>query len=99
MNQDKVQQLVEGNRAGLAASTQRPSPRRAENVLVIPVERFRHTPNNARKSMNEDELTALADNLRRNGQIQNVVAWLDEATGNMKSSAAIGGWPPRLWPG
>jgi ParB family chromosome partitioning protein len=64
-------------------------------MLVIPVERFRHTPNNARKSMDPDELAALAENMKRNGQIQNVVAWLDEATneyeiigGNRRLAAA-----------
>lgn len=81
MNNDKIRELMEGNRVGLGALPQRTTARRAESVLEIPTERFRHDPNNARKSMDQDELAALAEDMRRHGQLQNVVAWLDETNG------------------
>jgi len=52
-----------------------------ENVLRIPVDEIRPDPNNARKTFTPDSLAALADSIKRNGQLQTAVAWHNREAG------------------
>ena len=61
-----------------AASIQSPA---GENVLRIPVDEIRPDPNNARKTFTPDSLAALADSIKRNGQLQTAVAWHNREAG------------------
>jgi ParB family chromosome partitioning protein len=82
MKSDRIEQLIQGNTAGFgAAIAPRTTGRRVENVLEIPVDAIRPDPDNARKHFDTDELTALADDMRRHGQLQNVVVWNDIPAG------------------
>lgn len=71
----RAQEILAGARAGFAPGNMT-THRMVDNVFHIPVDRIDPDPDNARKMFDADELQALADNIRRNGQIQNAVAWL-----------------------
>lgn len=92
MNNERVRQILDGNTAGMGAIPQRTHTKRADTVTLVPVEMFRPDPNNARKDFNADELAALAEDLRRHGQIQNVVAFYDETTGQYELVAGERRW-------
>lgn len=53
----------------------------ADPVLNIPLEQIDEDPDNARRHFNQESLEALAEGLKRHGQIANATVWRDQATG------------------
>lgn len=47
----------------------------------IPLDQIDEDPDNARKHFNQESLEALAEGLKRHGQIANATVWRDQATG------------------
>jgi ParB/RepB/Spo0J family partition protein len=93
MNQSRIDQLLAGNADSFGTATPpRNAHKRPDNVLQIPVEKFRPDPENARTVFDPDELAALADDMQRHGQMQNVVAWLDMSTGEYQLIAGERRW-------
>jgi ParB family chromosome partitioning protein len=68
-------EILAGARNGFGAGITRAGTV-AENVFRIPVGQIEPDPENARQHFDADELQALADNMKRHGQLQNAVAWL-----------------------
>jgi ParB family chromosome partitioning protein len=67
--------ILAGARSGFGAGITRAGTV-AENVFRIPVGQIEPDPENARQHFDAEELQALADNMKRHGQLQNAVAWL-----------------------
>jgi ParB family chromosome partitioning protein len=80
--------------------------RGAADTHHVPVEMIDPDPENARRTFPEQELHELADSLKRHGQVHNVVAFRDDATGRYRllagerrlRAAKIAGLPTlRVW--
>lgn len=52
-----------------------------DKVHRIPLDQIDEDPDNARKHYDEESLKALAEGIRRHGQLQNATCWRDESTG------------------
>jgi ParB/RepB/Spo0J family partition protein len=62
------------------------------DTFKIPVDQIDPDPENARKSFDGEELAALADDMKRHGQIQNAVAYLEETTNRYRLVAGERRW-------
>ena len=82
MNNSRIQELLHGNLDGFGTVPgRRANVRRVDTIVAIPLAQIRPDPDNARRHFDPEALQALADDMKRHGQMQNAVVWLDSTTG------------------
>jgi len=77
----RMEEILAGAKSGFVADTRSRPGNGSPEVVRIPVGSIDPDPDNARKHFDQDELEALAENIRRVGQVQNAVVWHNSATG------------------
>jgi ParB family chromosome partitioning protein len=82
MNDERIAKLLESHTAEFGVKASRPATRAVNNVVNVPIELIRPDPNNARRSFDADTLQALADDIKRHGQMQNAVVWQCKMSGD-----------------
>jgi len=93
MNTDKVAELLKSHQSAFAGTVPpRGAVKAVSNVVAVPLEQIRPDANNARKAFDADELAALADDIKRHGQLQNAVAFQDRTTGEYHLIAGERRW-------
>lgn len=87
----KVQELLTGAR-GNYVIPQRAQRAVATDVQKIPLSQITPDPDNARKTFDADELAALAEDLKRHGQMQNAVVFELDTPGAFQLVAGERRW-------
>lgn len=88
----KMEQILEGAKNTGLAQTLARVPVARTDIVRVDVSEIDPDPDNARKHFDADELSALADDMRRHGQIQNAVVWRNAATGRYQLIAGERRW-------
>ena len=93
MTTDRVAELLRSHQSAFAGTVPaRGAVKTVSNVVAVPLEQIRPDANNARKLFDPDELQALADDIKRHGQLQNAVAFQDRTTGEYHLIAGERRW-------
>lgn len=77
----KMEEILAGARNTFVATTRQRPATSSVDIVRIPVDEIDPDPDNARKDFNADELHALAEDMKRHGQIQNCICWHNTTAG------------------
>lgn len=79
-----MNRVLEGTGAKFLAAAKLGGTHEAVPVVRVPVGNIDEDPDNARKHFDAEELAALAEGIKRHGQLQPAVGYTDQATGRVQ---------------
>jgi ParB/RepB/Spo0J family partition protein len=79
-----MDRVLKGTGAAFLATAKPSAAHEVVRVVKVPVGDIDEDADNARKHFDADELTALADGIKRHGQLQPAVGYTDHATGRVQ---------------